>query len=300
MTTGQFFFLCFFFFFSSFLETKVDPWNFQGQRFDKNEDSFFVYGSRFPLLGCSVHCTLDHWDLPGCHFISIQAIFPRQRRALCMSPWVQQILSRSQSMKKKQNYTKSSWILKDWGFFFLIIHSDCWNKGGKKINKREQQCYIWVSHHQHSTCVKPQLSGTSLPAGVVGVSLLPAALAILSYADMTYWRTTQRGRRSTCAASISLGVNVGKWAGLKRQRAAAHPGPDLSAYNISWPGRERVNTLAEATVSNLTAKKKKKTTILSGTTLTNWWQKRQKCGRERISTRYLCTGLAVKAHVLGL
>lgn len=45
---------------------------------------------------------------------------------------------------------------------------------------------------------------------------------------------------------------------LKRHRAAAHPGPDLSSvqHQLTWEGES--NTLAEATVSNLTTKKKNK------------------------------------------
>lgn len=81
----------------------------------QNKESFFVYGSRSAQLGCSLHCTLDHWDRPGCHFISIGAIFPVS--SICF-PWVQQIRWRSMLVKKKmqQNNTKSSWFFKEWAF----------------------------------------------------------------------------------------------------------------------------------------------------------------------------------------
>lgn len=74
----------------------------------------------------------------------------------------------------------------------------------EKRKEREEHCSTWARLY---------LSGTPLSAWLLlaGVSRLPAVLAILQYADMTYCRRTQRCTASTCAASIYLSVNVGKW-----------------------------------------------------------------------------------------
>lgn len=98
----------------------------------QNKDSFFVYGSRFPQLGCSLHCTLDHWDLPGCHFISIQTIFPVNISICFPCECNRSFREVRMSLSKKRNKIISEiWISES---FFLILHSGCWNKEGKKEN----------------------------------------------------------------------------------------------------------------------------------------------------------------------
>lgn len=191
MTTGQLF----------FVETKVSLWNFQGQRFYKTRTTPLFTAVVF--LGLAAAC-IAHWTTGTSRAAILLAfkLFSPSTAYAFHEQHATSLLEKSNFVRLYSSvvflfsFSKSSWILRVG--FFIFFNSRV--KEGK--NKREEQCYIWVSHHQHSTCVKPQLSGTSLPAGVVGVSLLPAALAILSYADMTYCRTTQQGRRSTCAASI--------------------------------------------------------------------------------------------------
>lgn len=190
------------------------------------------------VFPCLAAACIAHWTIGtfrAAILLAFKLFFPRQQRCalhetMSAADPSEKSEFEKKKKKRKQNYTKSSWILKDWGFFFFffIIHTVTAEIREEKKNKREQQCYIWVSHHQHSTCVKPQLFWDFPSCRSRWCQLTPrcAGHSFMRWYDLLENNTAGQAQHMCRINLARSDVNVGKVrTGLKRlTRCCRAPG----------------------------------------------------------------------------